>query len=108
MFCELCRKDFSCAHSGQYDCQKHVTSQFHKNNAEQASASGNVRAFFASKEKLAKDNVKWQVMAANVKMCEMIAELNLSLATADSLTNILIGRELKNFHYYYSFVVHTC
>ena len=30
-------------------------------------------------------------MAADVKMYEMIAELNLSLATADSLTNILIG-----------------
>ena len=27
-------------------------------------------------------------------MCEMIAELNLPLATADFLTNILIGREL--------------
>ena len=49
-------------------------------------------------------------MAADVKMCEMIAELNLPLATADSLTNILIGRELKNFHcyYYYGFVVYTC
>ena len=81
----------SCAHSGQYDCQKHVTFQFHKNYAEQASASGNVRAFFASKEKLAKDDMKQRVMVANVKMCEMIAELNLSLATADSLTNILIG-----------------
>lgn len=53
-----------------------------------------MRAFFASKEKLAKDDVKQRVMVANVKMCEMIAELNLPLATADFLTNILIGREL--------------
>ena len=49
-------------------------------------------------------------MAADVKMCEMITELNLPLATADSLTIILIGRELTNFHcyYYYGFVVYTC
>ena len=69
-----------------------------------------MKAFFVSKEKLAKDNVKWRVVAANIKICEMIAELNLPLATADSLTNILIGRELTNFHcyYYYGFVVYTC
>ena len=49
-------------------------------------------------------------MVADVKMCEMIAELNLPLATADSLTIILIGRELTNFHcyYYYGFVVYRC
>ena len=68
MFCELCRKDFSCAHSGQYDCRKHVTSQFHKNNVEQASASGNVRAFFASKEKLAKE----REMASHGGRCENV------------------------------------
>ena len=68
-----------------------------------------MKAFFVSKEKLAKDNVKWRVVAANIKICEMIAELNLPLATADSLTNILIGRELTNFHYcYYGIVVYTC
>ena len=83
---------------------------FHKNNAEQVSTSGNVRAFFTSKEKPSEDNVKWRVMAADVKMCEMITELNLPLATADSLRNILIGRELTNFHYYcyYGFVVSAC
>ena len=103
-------RTFSCTHSGQYDCWKHIKSRFHKNNAEQVSASGNVRAFFTIKEKLSKDNVKWRVMAASVKMCEMIAELNLPLATANSLRNILIGRELTNFHchYYYGFVVYTC
>ena len=74
------------------------------------STSGNVRAFFTSKEKPSVENVKWRVMAADVKMCEMITELNLPLATADSLRNILIGRELKNFHchYYYGCVVYTC
>ena len=98
VFCKLCRKDFTCAHSGQYDSQKHIKSWFHKNIAEQASMSGNVRAFFVNKEKLAKDNLKWWVTVADVKMCEMIAELNLPLATADSLTHIFIGRELTNFH----------
>ena len=47
--------------------------------------SGNVRAFFINKEKSAEDNLKWRVTVANVKMCEMIAEMNLPLATADSL-----------------------
>ena len=50
--------------------------------------------FSPAKKNQPKTNVKWQVMAADVKMCEMIAELNLPLATADFLTNILIGREL--------------
>ena len=42
--------------------------------------------FFINKEKLAEDDLKQQVTAADVKMCEMIAELNLPLATADSVT----------------------
>ena len=113
MFCKLCKKDFSCAHSGQYDCRKHIKSQFHKNIVEQVSASGNNGAFFVNKKqnkKRAKDNLKRQVTAVDVKKCEMITELNLPLATADSLRNILIGRELKNFHchYYYGCVVYTC
>ena len=70
--------------------------------------SGNVRAFFVNKEKPAEDNLIWRVTVTDVKMREMIAELNLPLATADSLTSNLIGRELTNFHcYYYGFVVYT-
>ena len=89
MFCKLCKKDFSCAHCSQYDCQKHIKSQFYKNIAERASASGNVRGFFIEKQQQQNGlKTKWQVMAADVKMCEMIAELNLPLATADSVTNI--------------------
>ena len=45
-------------------------------------------------KKRAEDNLKRQVTAADVKMCEMITELNLPLTTADFLTNISIGREL--------------
>ena len=79
---------------------------------EQASTTGNVKAFFVDKTetKMTENNLKWRVTVADVKMCEMIVELNLSLATADSHTNILIGRELTNFHwyyYYYGFVVYT-
>ena len=75
---------------------------------EQASTTGNVKAFFVDKTetKMTENNLKWRVTVADVKMCEMIVELNLSLATADSHTNILIGRELTNFHYY-GFVVYT-
>ena len=69
--------------------------------------SGNVRAFFVNKEQPAEDNLIGQVTVADVKMREMIAELNLPLATADSLTSNLIGRVLANFHYYYGFVVYT-
>ena len=61
--------------------------------------SGNVRAFFVNKEKPAEDNLIWRVTVTDVKMREMIAELNLPLATADSLTNIFIGVELTSFHY---------
>ena len=78
---------------------------------EQASTTGNVKAFFVDKTetKMTENNLKWRVTVADVKMCEMIVELNLSLATADSHTNILIGRELTNFHYYYyGFVMNTC
>ena len=100
VFYKLCRKDFSYAHSGQYDCRKHIKSQFYRNIVQQASTSGNVRIFHKknNNKKRVEDNLKWQVMAADVKMCEMIAELNLPLATADSLTHIFIGRELTNFH----------
>ena len=69
VFCKLCRKDFLCAHHGQYDCRKHTKSRFHKNNAEQASTSGNVRAFFAYKEKPAKDKCK---MASHGDRCQNV------------------------------------
>ena len=90
VFCKLCKKDFSCTPCSHYDCQKHIKSQFYRNIVQQASTSGNVRIFHKknNNKKRVEDNLKWQVMAADVKMCEMIAKLNLLLATAGSVTNI--------------------
>ena len=65
--------------------------------------SGNVEVIFRQQRR----QLKWQVMVADVRICEMIAELNRPLATADFVTNMLIGREFTNFHYY-GFVVYTC
>jgi len=51
-------------------------SQFlRKNIVEQASTPGSLGAFFIQKQqqKLAGDSLKWQVTAANVKMCDNIA-----------------------------------
>ena len=99
VFCKLCQKEFLCAHSGQYDCRKHIKSQFHINIRE-------CEGIFHQQRKTIQRRLKRQVTAADVKMCEMRVELNLPFATADSVTHILIGRELTNFHYY-GFVVYT-
>ena len=105
-----CAKRTFCAPVASMIAGSMSSPNFTENIAEQVSTSGNVRVFFINEEKSAKGNLNWQVMAADVKMCETIAKLNLPFAVADSLTNILIGRELTNFHYYYyyGFVVYTC
>ena len=103
-----CAKRTFCVPVASMIAESISSPNFTENIAERVSTSGNVRAFFVNREKSAKGILNWQVTATNVKMCEMIAELNLPLAAADSLTNILIGRELTNFHYYYGFVVYAC
>lgn len=84
--CKLCRKDFSCSHGGQDDCRKHINSLYHKNIVSRASSSNSMASYLVRSEKNNQTKLQQQIIAAEVMMCEMIAELNLSLATADSLT----------------------
>ena len=73
VFCKLCKKDFSCSHSGQYDCRKHINFQVHKNIAEQASTSGNVKAFFKFHEKKKKSHfLVWDYIFLLVEVLQIL------------------------------------
>ena len=69
------QKGLSCTHRGQYDYWKHV-SQFLKKILRSKHQHQGVWGHFSSKkqQKPAGDRLKRQVTAANVKMCDNIAE----------------------------------
>lgn len=81
--CNICDVDFSCAHGGKNDCKRHVTSKNHidlkllktSNNLMTSYCGGNTE----------KSRIR-AITKAELMMCEIIAESNLSLSTADQLT----------------------
>lgn len=86
--CSICSTDFSCAHSGSYDCKKHIATKSHMDYAKLKLSQRSVKTMFKEI-----DNKDWndklfkrQVTAAEAKMCELICEMNLPLSSADRFT----------------------
>lgn len=74
--CKACVKDLSCSHGEKNDCKKHVT----------VNITVPSTGFMWKKTAETEDQLTMQIITAEVTMCEMIADLNLPLSTADSLT----------------------
>ena len=83
--CSICVKVFLCAHAGAFDCKKHVAKSS-KNKTKVVPITG----FFVSNPEKPKENkelaLQRQIISAEVTMCEIIAEMNLPIATADIMS----------------------
>ena len=92
--CSICVKDFLCAHAGAFDCKKHVASASHKEEVAKSSKNKTkvvpITGFFVSNPEKPKENkelaLQRQIISAEVTMCEIIAEMNLPIATADIMS----------------------
>lgn len=89
--CTLCKSDFSVRSSGLYDCKRHVTeSKSHKQFAEPPKAKSKqtlLKGFFGKENQDSeKSSLEEDVIRAEAILCRVIADLNLSLSSADKLT----------------------
>lgn len=77
-FCTLCRVDFSVAHGGRNDCQRHINTKKHLDivNASDQTARKQISGYFTQQ----KDT---SVINAEVLFSEFLIEHNLPIAVAD-------------------------
>lgn len=85
--CSICKLDFSCAHGGRNDCERHVKSKSHKNVASAVDGkTQNIATMFKTSMDSSKHKLAQQITQAEAKMCQLICDSNLSLSTADRLS----------------------
>jgi hypothetical protein len=86
VFCKLCLSNFSCAHGGNFYCNRHIGTQSHRDKVSLAASSSLNKYIIKDGGAGAASSARFQnrVTMAEVTMCDMVAELNLPLATADS------------------------
>ncbi|VDI64010.1 Hypothetical predicted protein [Mytilus galloprovincialis] len=82
VYCFICERDFSCAHGGKDDCRRHVMTKSHVEYNKLKSTQRPISSFIKSTE-LEKSRA---VTKAEAAMCQIIANQNLSLASADMFT----------------------
>lgn len=112
--CVLCKSDVSVKASGIYDCKRHIESASHKSfeaNATPTSKQQKLDCFVlrpGTAKGSAKDEFIRDVTRAEATICQIIADANLPLATADKLSaavkfafpdsKIAAGKISLNFH----------
>ena len=84
--CTTCKTDFSVAHGGRYDCKKHCETSSHKRLQKGHENTTTLTAFC---QRSSSPSLQNQVTRAEAVMCSLVAELNLPLSTADTLTRAL-------------------
>ena len=83
--CVTCNIDFLCAHGGKNDCKRHVDSQSHVNWRKIKASNKNISTMMQG------SNIEKELKTthAEVIMCEFIAQNNLSLSSANTLTETM-------------------
>ena len=84
--CKICDCEFTVAHGGRNDCFRHIESPKHKESAK--AKSKNIRSFFVSNPKpstSSTDSLR-DVTRAEVKLVDLITEMNLPLSALDSFS----------------------
>ncbi|XP_021346237.1 uncharacterized protein LOC110445779 [Mizuhopecten yessoensis] len=85
--CTVCRSDFSCKHGGSFDCKRHVDTKMHKDLHMLHSKNVSI-ATFCKTNTTGEDQRTRNVTRAELKMCELIANQNMSLSVADTLPRV--------------------
>ena len=81
--CTLCKSEFSVAHSGKYDCERHVEGAYHQHLADQQEAHvGTIDSLFSAQRKKA----DYSVINAEVLFSDFLVEHNVPLACSDHAT----------------------
>lgn len=83
--CSICEMDFTCAHGGKNDCRRHVQSKSHQDFQKLKASNRSMQSFCTKKSQTETDRVR-AVTKAEAFQCQMIADMNLSLASADTMT----------------------
>lgn len=83
--CTVCKSDFSVAHGGRNDCIKHVQRQAHQKAEECMKNVSCIKSAFGA----AAYNLQHQTTLAEAMICRMVADLNLSLSAAESISKML-------------------
>ena len=81
--CSICNTDFSCAHAGRNDCKRHIESKSHKQWESLRKENKSIHDFGGRRD----DSVQLGTTKAEVKMCELIAHMNLPLIFFRSLNS---------------------
>lgn len=89
--CTLCKSDFSVRSSGTYDCKHHCESVLRRNfegAPESKSKQRKLSAFVLSTPAANSDdsNIERQITRAEAMICQIIADANLPLTVADTMT----------------------
>lgn len=79
-FCRMCNCDINIAHSGGYDVERHIKSKTHEKSEKSVSQTPSIKICM---KKSAKED--FGCIKAEVGLTEMLAELNLPLATSDAM-----------------------
>ena len=85
--CSYCLCDFSVAHAGRNDIERHVKSAKHKASEKAIGFTGSLKAFMPSSSQGQLQNTfERDVTRAEATMAQLIAEMNLPLSAADTFT----------------------
>ncbi|XP_064648741.1 uncharacterized protein LOC135500955 [Lineus longissimus] len=83
--CSYCKSDFSIAHSGSYDIERHQKGKKHTDMMKAAKNTHNVGDFFHQRN----EALDLQVVKAETIMTEFIVKMNLPLTAADEFTKVV-------------------
>ena len=81
--CTICNIPFSCAHGGGNDCKKHVKSQADQKLLRDSKGTRSIADAFSAQSSKSVEDLSLQTTAAEVSMCKIVAENNLSLSFAE-------------------------
>ena len=93
-FCNQCKTSFSVSHGGTYDVKRHFKSALHNNALKSAANTARLQSFgfgesAASKTAREKKEITMNVLSAEAKFVQFVAEHNLPFRCADHFTNLI-------------------
>ena len=86
-YCQYCRKDFSIRRSGRYDINRHCRSTSHDDYVKLSRENRVMTNFISSGNNISEQNKA--VIRAEVMFTDMITELNLPIAAADTINKVV-------------------
>lgn len=90
--CSVCNTDFSISHGGRFDCRRHIERSTHQDFLKVLKGNSSMKDFFVDKNNLpVSDKLSRQrsVTKAELLLCNVIAQMNLSLSSAPVIADVM-------------------